>query len=330
MAGDQKHYHYVPATYLAGFTASGSRNDYLFVRDVREGRGWKAPPNKLAKIRDYYALEDIEGIDRNALEHGLAELEWKVSPIIRELSRSPRLPTDEELAQVLAFVAIQALRIPAWLESVEDFERRVTDSLMQAAVASKERFEAMRRAAEREGVEGASEWSYDEIRRGLEPGRLELVIPRELVLARGFGPAEDVAQLLSERRWTVIYVKNARSDSSFITSDRPVVLIPTRPDAPQHLGFGLRCSEVVFPLSRNVCLVGAWEAGPHLFQVTPEIAGHVNWYVAQAAHRYLFTGWSQYRETTYRASTKAEEGCSNAADDVYEAQDSSRPPLPID
>lgn len=300
MAGNQKHYHYVPAAYLAGFTPLGTKDGYLYVRDLVQDKGWRARPDELAKQRDYYALDGIDGVNREALENVLATLESDVSPLLRELSDSPRELTKKDLERLLPFVAVQALRVPAWLNGVKEFYRRTTDLTARFAIASRERFEAIVERMKRDGIAGADEMDYDAIRRFLDERDYEIDVPRELVLARGLEHVIVVEELLAQRRWTLLHTGSPAADSSFITSDRPVILVATSADAPRHLGFGLRYTEVVMPLSRCACILGTWEEGSGVIEVPAEAIGLVNRRVTAAATRYVFAGWPSYRVTQLR------------------------------
>ena len=63
VAGDHREvstprkHHYVPQTYLAGFTDSGENDGRLYVLDKDDGRQWPSNPGDTGCERDFYMLE---------------------------------------------------------------------------------------------------------------------------------------------------------------------------------------------------------------------------------------------------------------------------------
>lgn len=52
-----RQHHYVPAFYLAGFTAGGTKDGKLFVIDRKRATTYETTPRNAAKSRDFYAVE---------------------------------------------------------------------------------------------------------------------------------------------------------------------------------------------------------------------------------------------------------------------------------
>ena len=70
MSDSPRKHHYVPQFFLAGFTPSGRRKDFLWVTDKKKLEQRKARPLKVALKRDFYGVEG-EGVDPQQVEQGL-------------------------------------------------------------------------------------------------------------------------------------------------------------------------------------------------------------------------------------------------------------------
>src|SRR5437764_8841530 len=118
MANQPVKHHYVPQFYLAGFTASGQRDDILHVLDKRLRRTWKARPRGVGFEEDFYSIDaTAPGADGDdaVIEKKLSVLEGKWSAALKSTIDNRRLPQDDDtlgdLYQFIAFTAIRGVRI---------------------------------------------------------------------------------------------------------------------------------------------------------------------------------------------------------------------------
>jgi hypothetical protein len=88
----RKH-HYVPKFYLAGFTASGSKDDYLYVLDQTVPKKFRSKPSELAHQRDFYVIETDDEQERIAIEKLFGEIEDMAAPVIKQITINNRLPS---------------------------------------------------------------------------------------------------------------------------------------------------------------------------------------------------------------------------------------------
>ena len=108
----RKH-HYVPKFYLAGFTTSGSKDDYLYVLDQTVPKKFRAKPSELAHQRDFYVIETDDEQERIAIEKLFGEIEDMAAPVIKQITINNRLPSINDMIKLLHFVALMAMRVPA-------------------------------------------------------------------------------------------------------------------------------------------------------------------------------------------------------------------------
>ena len=105
-------HHYVPEFYIAGFTPSGSRDDFLWVHDRKEKKGWRQRPREVACERDYYRI-DVDGLPPDAIERDvLGKLEDLGAQALARISSEKTVPTGEMLDALIGFVTLLAVRTP--------------------------------------------------------------------------------------------------------------------------------------------------------------------------------------------------------------------------
>ena len=108
---NKKRHHYVPVSYLAGFTnADGIL--YAYRKDDPE-RALPSRPQAIAFQKYYYSQPLPDGsYDHNRFEDGLAELEADWTNLAARLRDRQRV-TKEDISYLLAFAALQRVRVPA-------------------------------------------------------------------------------------------------------------------------------------------------------------------------------------------------------------------------
>ncbi len=85
-----RRHHYLPRFYLAGFTADGKKDDWLYVFDLESGnpKPRKQRPDKVGFVCDLNRL-DWPGLPLDYLEKGpFAKFDGLVAPLVREVAES--------------------------------------------------------------------------------------------------------------------------------------------------------------------------------------------------------------------------------------------------
>ena len=107
-----KRHHYVPVSYLARFTGA---DGFLFAyRKDEPSKPIRSKPEGIG-FRRYYYSQPVPGggINHGRFERGLAELEKDWSGIAARLSRGENINNQEDLGNLLGFMALQRVRVPA-------------------------------------------------------------------------------------------------------------------------------------------------------------------------------------------------------------------------
>ena len=130
---EPKKHHFVPAGYIGFFADPPGRDGRIQVWDNVQRRSWPSKPSNVAHEVDYYR---IEGDDPLAVEKMLAKIEGAAIAAIRVIDSKARTPTEEEIGEIVSFVAMQLVRGP---ELRNEVSRSTTDLgrlLMEVATHS--------------------------------------------------------------------------------------------------------------------------------------------------------------------------------------------------
>jgi hypothetical protein len=108
-SSEPRAHHIVPRCWLAGFTESGENDGKLWVTDLSRKKQWLSTPGNSGHIRDFYRVSD-PSLDPAAVETALSKMEAIVAPILKAIDRERRPPHEDELSEMLQFIAIQFVR----------------------------------------------------------------------------------------------------------------------------------------------------------------------------------------------------------------------------
>lgn len=238
MSTKKKRHHYVPISYLKAFC--DEREMLTVYRKDTPTSPYRAIPDEVAFQKYYYAqpLPD-GGRDTNRLEDRFGELEDKWPLIVRAIEE--RLPINDRLDDLFAFVALQRARVPAAREAAE---RMLAASVMATA---KQLDAAGMLPPPPLGMESI----LDKMCVSINPHQS---IHAMIQIIRGMGAVLD--------RVGIVIVHN-RSATPFVTSDNPVIYFDPgvsndnlRPYALQASGHAV----VMMPVSPRLMLYGtSWD-----------------------------------------------------------------------
>ena len=279
---DARRHHYLSASYLAGFTTSGEKDGQFFVMDVTSGHSFRTSPKNVAVERDFNRV-NVEGIDPDAIEQGLAPFEQQAVQAIRDVLTKQTLPEDKEFNPILNFLCLIATRNPSLRHSFNRARERVVRGIAELLVSDRRIWE---REMEQSG-EDPTDTSFEEVRQFVKEGRYRLEFPTDGNLAVEFDTFDKVLPLLGKRVWSLLLAPAGGPE--LICCDHPVVLTwKDRRKAP--VGFALRDTEVFFPLGRRVGLYGVFE-DPLIPVVTLEPArvAAMNERVVRSAERHVYS-----------------------------------------
>lgn len=260
MANEARHHHYIPQCYLRGFATGSGKQCRLTVANLRGKNFFETNPRNVAGIRDFNRV-DLEGHAPDALEAALSKFEGEVAPAMRNVVQS-RSFGDEDRNAVLNLIALLAVRSPQQRENWRQFEERIMKQMLGLSLATKERWEGQMAQMKEAGYTVDEELSYEQMKEFWEKDEYDIRLNREHHIGLEFAGHNVVLRALVDRKWRLFFTNQEKGP--FVTTDRPVVLTWNEPGKVPPLyrqspGFGMPETEVLFPLTQNALLVGAFE-----------------------------------------------------------------------
>lgn len=217
--------HYLPRSYLSGFCSleiPDRQEPFVYFYDLAQTRWRRRSPYNLARIPDYYAIEDHTGHRHQDVEQAFSVVEGRMSRLLREkLNARQELDLVERL-HVAEFVATLFLRVPVQQAVVaeqlarigEDKARRLYRYVREDPTRLDEIKEQIRRET---GVEISADFGVDD----LDPDEYTIEPSRNAVVIQGFRLLDEVVPSIASMGWGLSI---APEGHSFITSDAPVFL----------------------------------------------------------------------------------------------------------
>jgi hypothetical protein len=232
-----KRHHYVPVSYLARFT---DEDGFLTVyRKDDPSKPIRSKPQGIA-FRRYYYSQPVPGggYNHDRFERGLAELENGWSQLAARISAGENINNHEDLENLLGFIALQRVRVPAARDMAE---RAYAHVIMQ----------------ELRGLDAAGK--LDPKPKGFE-NILDLVgvtvDPHQSIHAMAH-QLPHLGGLFDSIGYEILHND---TELSFITSDNPVIYFdPSAPEKemrPYAVHVPLRPMELLFPVDPTTVVRG--------------------------------------------------------------------------
>jgi hypothetical protein len=281
--------HYVPRCYLKNFSVPRKAKRQIQVFDRKDGRTFPSAIDNIAVERDFHTV-NVEGIEPDVFEKSMAEFESDLGPALERIIETRSLDNAEDTGLLLNFVTLLAVRIPHLRETIRDFHERVATTAMKLALATPERWARQMEKARAAGAISSDRGvSYEEMKHFVESGNYTMSLRTERHIQLEAGSFEKVLPFMFRRKW--ILLKTAKDSGGFITSDHPVCLTYTGPRSEGFAarpGFGLRNTEVLFPISPGLAVVGAFEVQDGEAKIDEEMTAQFNGTIASFAERHVY------------------------------------------
>ncbi len=289
MASEARNHHWIPQCYLKGFAKSRSKNAQLFVADVFSRKSFVTVPRNVASARDFNRI-DAAGVDANHIESAYADFEGLAAQALARMDEKRGFGNEEDHNLVLNLIALFSVRNPRMRENMRQFQEQVAKQIMSLTVASKERYESSMAGAIRSGeVKPNADVTYESMREFIDGEHYTIDVPTTRHVQTELKLAETVLPLLGERSWLLF---RAGADSGgFVTSDHPVSLYWSDARDRGHFyppGFGLKDTEVLFPVSHELAMVGTFDGPRGVHDATPNQVALANGITVMHGHRQIY------------------------------------------
>jgi hypothetical protein len=249
--------HYVPASYLSSFASKDNREGLIWVFDKELKVKYLQTCENVAYKKDYYKV-DIEDEAPDYFENELMKIEGIGKSIIKEIIETKEMPDEPSYSEFMYYMAFLAVRVPkVWEHITKQYEDNHKE-LMIMITRSKDASKLLKELnAAGESISSVEE--AENIRQFILKGEYNVSVDNTYKIKMMIELIEPLPALLGERNWAVIY-RTENQTNNFVTSDCPIMLYQSDPS---HMmispGFGLRYTEILFPLSKELALVGTFD-----------------------------------------------------------------------
>ena len=250
-----RRHHYLPQVYLRAFTDTGLKDGQFNVLDVQSGRSFRTSPINVAVERDFNRV-DIEGHSPDAIEQALAPFEAQAVTAIRKVIETEEFPSDDDWNWILNLLGLIAVRNPQLRQSFNSSHEQVIHRIGDLLVSDKKIWDHHVKKARESGQSIDEDVSFEDAKQFVEGRKYEIEFSPEGNLRVEFHAFDKLLPILGQRAWSVLVAPH--DGPEFICSDHPVTLV-WKHGRSGPVGYGLRETEVFFPLGRRVGFYGTFE-----------------------------------------------------------------------
>lgn len=252
-----RRHHYVPKCYLNLFSneVSGKQSRELTTYDFAERKSFKTAPENVALEKDFNTI-DIDGHEPDEFEKALAEVESDIGPALTRIVEAKSISNENDKELLLTLIALLHVRNPRFRERRRCFQEAVQKRILDMLFSNRELFASQMKRAQADGFVPEGELpDFEDVKKNYNEKDFKAVIPVVEHLISEVDLFNHVMPLLRERGWVVV---KAAEGSQFVTGDHPVSLMWSEPKrAP--IGLKLKGTEVIFPISPTLAVIGAYE-----------------------------------------------------------------------
>jgi hypothetical protein len=204
----------------------------------------------------------------------MAAFESELAPRLENIIATQALSNEEDRVYLMNLIANVAIRNPGHREVYRDFHERLSKGIMSLATSTREVWESQVRQATAAGYLGPdSDTDYERMKDFVQRGEYDIEVPNEMHLTAEMEGLDAILPCLFHRKW--VLVKAPTGSAGFVTSDRPACLIWSEKRR-GPIGFGLKGTEVIFPISNRLVVMGAFEIDDGEMTATDEQVAKLN------------------------------------------------------
>lgn len=294
---EARNHHYLPQCYLLGFVQHRTKPK-LFVVDGRTRASFTTRPRNIAAERDFNRI-DVEGVDPNSVEANYAKFESLLAPALLRISSAGVIDDPDDYNLIFNLISICATRNKRWRRRWAAFQNDVWKKVLGVMTSSETIWRGtVDRAIAAGALDPSAPSEYQTARRFYEEDEYDVVTSTTAHVSLEIGSIDTLLPLIGRRLWTQV---RAPKGSAFITSDHPVCLY-FQDLSDRHAlfppGYGVRKTEVLFPVSENLAIIGRFEDTlPARIEATAETVAILNGRIVEFADRQVYARDGEFRYT---------------------------------
>lgn len=282
-----RNHHVLPQAYLAFFTDTGTKKGKFYVLERSSGRCFRTSPKNVAVKRDFNRL-DAEGQSLDVLEQSLSSFEGRAVEACRNIVRSKNFPDDQDCNLLINFIGLIAVRNLQVRESFNRSREVLLNQIGDLLVSDKKIWESHLRRAQESGYVSETNVSFEDMKEFFEERRYKIQFPPGENSEIEFSVLDHLLPILGQRFWSLLLAPDLGPD--FICSDHPVAL--TFKDAKREgpIGYGLKNTDIFFPISPKIGFYGVYEDPlREIVNLKSSQVAKMNRKVAESAERQVFS-----------------------------------------
>jgi len=248
-----KKHHYLPQFYLKGFSQDVSHLHIFDKKAKKEDARFRyQTTEKIAYENNLYTYR-TKDLKKETLEDFFSQIESMAKKVITKLENKDDI-TPRQRGHLALFIALLWFRTPTWKTETLGVQSELAEKMIRKKYHFPQQKELIRDFFKKEGRNFTDEELDDLIDFATNPKRSKISIkfPPEYWIKQMLTLANDVYVYLAHCGWEV---KHATRKYAFLTSDNPVLLIPSEKPHPFY-GVGLLTPGVkkTIPLTSNLYL----------------------------------------------------------------------------
>jgi hypothetical protein len=226
----------------------------------------------------------------------LSGFEAEVSQALDRIIMTRSIKNDDDQAYLLNLMALIAIKNPRHREGWRSVHEQLWKRALDLATATPERWASqMRRAKTDSYIDADADEDYRRMRDFVEADQYRITVPTGRHLEMEMKAFETVLPFFFHRRWVLF--RAPVWATGFVTSDHPVCLMWSDPEQRGKFhppGHGLRRTQILFPISNELAVVGAFEAYEEEVDAPDWLIAQINATVALHADRQIYARDSDF------------------------------------
>jgi hypothetical protein len=247
-------HHFISQFYLRNFTLNGEEKETLFCYDKTKNNYFPSNPKDICFIKNFNTIS-VPGKEY-IIETDQSIIESKLATSFRQVIETKKYPNDEQLNHILNFIALITLRNPKMRAILDKLITDIADKFTSMTMASEEIYKDQCLQA---GIKEEDILPYEKQKEFTEDkSRYTLDVNQEVHVKNEAETIGDLVETLNQRNWYLVV--SDETIGEFITSDYPVSIISlVELPAMCGVGFGMIKTEVSFPISKHLAIIGVFE-----------------------------------------------------------------------
>ena len=248
---NKKKHHFIPASYLAGFTKNWRRRSNFWAVPKGNSKPYGTNPLDACAERNYYCLGNNPE-DPLIIENWYGEnIETEVGRVLELIKGGATSLNKNDENSLIYLAAMLYLRNPSYRESISRPFKAVSRKIILGLANSKQLFESHFNKALKEGfIEQIPD--FEKFREMVKNPIFDISISKDYLICSEMGMFFEIVSFLQNRQWFLFHIPENES-YELITSDQPFILSHK---SVEIYGLTSPDTDVLIPVNKKCLLLG--------------------------------------------------------------------------